>query len=99
MNNFIPANSPVLSVVIPCFNQGEYLLDAISSVRACTDSVYEIIIVNDGSTDAMTIDLMQQLKQQGYLVLEQENQGVARARNNAIDNITRSLYSGIRCRQ
>ncbi|MFM2302983.1 MAG: hypothetical protein RLZZ135_386 [Cyanobacteriota bacterium] len=85
MNNFIPANSPILSVVIPCFNQGEYLLDAISSVRAYTDSVYEIIIVNDGSTDAMTIDLMQQLEQQGYLVLNQENQGVARARNNAIE--------------
>jgi glycosyltransferase involved in cell wall biosynthesis len=85
MNDSTPANSPVLSVVIPCFNQGEYLLDAISSVRACTDSVYEIIIVNDGSTDAMTIDLMQQLEQQGYLVINQENQGVARARNNAIE--------------
>jgi glycosyltransferase involved in cell wall biosynthesis len=85
MHNSIPSNPPVLSVVIPCFNQGEYLLDALSSVRACIDPVYEIVIVNDGSTDAITINLMQYLQEQGYLVLNQDNQGVARARNNGIE--------------
>lgn len=73
-----------LSVVIPCYNQGEYLLDALSSVQSCLDPVYEIIIVNDGSNDPLTINLLSYLNDQGYIILDQENQGLARARNNGI---------------
>ncbi len=73
-----------LSVVIPCYNQGEYLLDALSSIQACLDPVYEVIIVNDGSSDSITINLLSYLKDQGYFILDQENQGLAHARNNGI---------------
>jgi glycosyltransferase involved in cell wall biosynthesis len=76
--------SIALSVVIPCYNQGEYLLDALSSVQTCLDPVYEVIIVNDGSSDSLTISLLSYLKDQGYFILEQENQGLACARNNGI---------------
>jgi O-antigen biosynthesis protein len=80
-----PDRPIILSVVIPCYNQGEYLLEAIHSVEDCPDQVYEIIIVNDGSTDALTVDLMRHLADQGYIVLNQDNQGLARARNNGIE--------------
>ena len=73
-----------LSVIIPCYNHGEYLLDALSSVQSCPEPVYEIIIVNDGSHDPLTVNLLSSLKNQGYFILDQENQGLAHARNNGI---------------
>ncbi|MBD2078129.1 glycosyltransferase [Phormidium sp. FACHB-592] len=76
--------SIALSIVIPCYNHGEYLLDALSSIQACLDPVYEVIIVNDGSNDPLTVNLLGYLKDQGYFVLDQNNQGLAHARNNGI---------------
>ena len=79
------SQSVILSVVIPCYNQGEYLLEAIASVEACLDPVYEIVIVNDGSTNLVTLSVVHYLEEQGYFVLNQENQGLASARNNGIE--------------
>ncbi|MGA9379156.1 MAG: glycosyltransferase, partial [Phormidium sp.] len=73
-----------VSVVIPCYNQGEFILEAISSVESCQDANYEIIIVNDGSTEPLTKKVLQYLKDNGYLVIDQSNQGLARARNKGI---------------
>ncbi|MFB2936404.1 glycosyltransferase [Aerosakkonemataceae cyanobacterium BLCC-F154] len=73
-----------VSVVIPCYNQGEFILEAISSVESCQEAVYEIIIVNDGSTETLTKKVLQYLKDHGYFVIDQSNQGLARARNKGI---------------
>lgn len=73
-----------LSVIIPCFNHGGYIMDAIKSVEACQSQIYEIIIVNDGSTDTLTCDVMRQLEQDGYQVINQVNQGLGAARNTGI---------------
>lgn len=73
-----------VSVVIPCYNQGEFILEAISSVESCQESIYEIIIVNDGSTEPLTKKVLQYLKDNGYLVIDQSNQGLAKARNKGI---------------
>ncbi|HEX8531706.1 MAG TPA: glycosyltransferase family A protein [Cytophagales bacterium] len=76
---------PLLSVIIPCYNHGAYLRDAIASVEACPDrQACEIIIVNDGSTDAGTLAVLGQLETEGYHVLNQANQGLGAARNNGI---------------
>ncbi len=77
--------NPKISIIIPCYNHGQYIREAISSVEKCTDkSLYEIIIVNDGSTDAFTIAEMERLANDGYHVINQVNQRLGRTRNNGI---------------
>ncbi len=76
---------PLLSVIVPCYNHGQYLDDAIQSVlNAKSAEVVEIIIVNDGSTDDFTLKKIAELEQIGFKVLHQENQGLGYARNNGI---------------
>lgn len=78
----------LLSIIIPCYNHGNYILDTIASVEAITDkSLYEVIIINDGSTDGVTEDVLREFekaKPANYTVVFQENQGVCATRNNAI---------------
>ncbi|MDQ6763404.1 MAG: glycosyltransferase [Bacteroidota bacterium] len=76
---------PKVSVIIPCYNHGLFVREAIRSVEECSDKyLYEIIILNDGSTDIYTIEVLQQLAAEGYHVISQCNQGLGAARNNAI---------------
>lgn len=73
-----------VSVIIPCYNQGEFVLEAIASVESCQDKVYEILIVNDGSTSPVTQKVLSYLQEKGYQVIDQPNQGLAAARNTGI---------------
>ncbi|WP_254566307.1 glycosyltransferase [Oscillatoria sp. HE19RPO] len=73
-----------VSVIIPCYNQGEFVLEAIASVESCQDPVYEILIVNDGSTSPVTQKVLNYLQEKGYQVINQSNQGLAAARNTGI---------------
>ena len=80
-------SSPVLSILIPCYNAGRYLPEALESIISYPDKdFYEIIIVNDGSTDSATISLLNSLEKQGYQIINQENKGPAAARNAAAKN-------------
>ena len=79
----MPNEVPV-TVVIPCFNHGQFVRDAIRSVEECDQAAYELIIVNDGSTDSFTQQVMKELEAEGYHVINQTNQGLAAARNNGI---------------
>lgn len=74
----------MVSVVIPCYNQGEYLADALDSVLAQSYREFEIIVVNDGSTDPGTRALLDGLERPMTRVLHTANQGLAAARNNGI---------------
>lgn len=74
-----------VSVIIPCFNDGKYLREAVDSVLNSTYKNYEIIIVDDGSTDntkEIAAGLVAQDKRISYIY--QENAGLSAARNTGI---------------
>jgi len=74
-----------VSVVIPCFNQSDFLLDAIKSVMNSTYKNIEVIIVNDGSTDKTPDDISNLLSPfENIVLINQQNSGVCVARNNGI---------------
>lgn len=73
-----------VSVIIPCYNQGAFIDEAVNSVLVQTFSDFEIIIVNDGSTDAATNALLEKYSHPKTTVIHTENQGVCAARNTAI---------------
>ena len=80
---------PHVSVIIPAYNQGNFLEYAIQSVLSQTYSNYEIIVVDDGSTDdTSTIAKLYGDKIHYYF---QENKGLAGARNTGIRN-ARGIY-------
>ena len=78
---------PLISVVIPCFNQAQYLREAVESVVEQTYRNVEIIIVDDGSPDhtkQVVADLVVQYPKEKIKLLEQNNQGLSASRNNGI---------------
>jgi len=76
--------STLISIIIPCYNHGHFIQEAIDSVEKCDSSLYEMIIVNDGSVDPNTIEVLKNLETKGYRVINQTNQGLAKTRNNGI---------------
>lgn len=76
---------PRVSVVIPCHNQGCFVDEAVDSVLGQTFTNFEIIVVNDGSSDAFTNRLLGNYSKPGVTVVETTNQGLAAARNNGIE--------------
>jgi glycosyltransferase involved in cell wall biosynthesis len=81
----ISAESPLLSVVIPYFNMGAYIDETITSILNSSYKNIEIILVNDGSTDPATNEVLNRIgEHQAIRVIHQQNSGVAAARNNGI---------------
>jgi glycosyltransferase involved in cell wall biosynthesis len=75
---------PRVSVIMPCYNLGRYLDQAVDSVFAQTYQDFEIVIVNDGSTDDDTNRLLADYRRPRTRVFTTPNRGVAPARNFAI---------------
>jgi glycosyltransferase involved in cell wall biosynthesis len=75
-----------VSVVIPCFNHGEFLPEAAASVTVINRDDVELIVVDDGSTDERTRKEMDALCAKGVKILRQENKGLAAARNAGIQS-------------
>lgn len=73
-----------VSVIIPCFNQGNFLDEVIACLDNQSYDDFEIVIVNDGSTDVETLDVLRRFHHKKATVLHTENQGLAAARNNGI---------------
>jgi glycosyltransferase involved in cell wall biosynthesis len=72
---------PSVSVVIPTYNCDRYIVGAVQSVLQQKNCTYEVIIIDDGSTDS-TQEVLQPYNQIRYF--RQQNQGVAAARNYGI---------------
>jgi len=73
-----------VSVIIPCFNHGEFLPEAVASATTTRREDVELIVVDDGSADERTRHEMAKVAAQGIRVIRQENKGLAAARNAGI---------------
>lgn len=81
-------SKPKISVIIPTYNYGEYVSEALDSVLAQTYKDYEIIVIDDGSTDN-TKDIVGKYIENSIgniKYIYQENKGVSNARNTGIKN-------------
>jgi glycosyltransferase involved in cell wall biosynthesis len=78
----------ILSIIIPCYNSEKYIIRALNSIKVFEDfkNNFEIIIVNDGSTDS-TVDLSIDFFKNNnftYIIKNQLNLGLSEARNNGL---------------
>jgi glycosyltransferase involved in cell wall biosynthesis len=67
------AKSCRVSVVMPCFNHGEFLPEAVASVIHLERDDVELIVVDDGSTDERTLRELDDLVARGIRVVRQDN--------------------------
>ncbi|MCA4777332.1 glycosyltransferase family 2 protein [Empedobacter stercoris] len=80
-------NKPLISVIVPCYNQAQYMDECLQSVLDQTYQNWECIIVNDGSLDhTEQVALEWTKKDTRFIYLKKENGGVASARNLGIEN-------------
>lgn len=82
-----PLSRPSLSVVLPYYNLGQYVQEAIDSMVGASHPPDEILIINDGSTDPVSVARLYEIEQQfsTVRVLHQDNLGVVAARNTGIE--------------
>ena len=79
---------PKVSIAIPCFNYGQYLDEAVDSVLTQTFQDFEIVIVDDKSTDGTTGDIVKQQEKKDSRIktfFHEQNKRMAGARNKAIN--------------
>ena len=79
----------LVSVILPCYNSGKYIEKAIKSLTKQTYQNIEIIVIDDGSDDNITAELLDKLS--GIKLFRQENKGLSSARNLGIDKANGSL--------
>ena len=63
-----------VAIIVTCFNDGETLGETVASIRAGAPEV-ELVIVDDGSSEERTLQVLSQLKVEGVRVIHQENRG------------------------
>ena len=75
----------MVSIIIPCFNQGAMLREALASVEDVRNAnLLEVVIVDDGSSEAETTKILSEVQEAGYPVVSQPNLGLGAARNTGI---------------
>lgn len=75
---------PKVSIVVPCYNAAEFIAETLSSVFQQSYTDYEIIVVDDGSTDK-SADIIKQITHPALQYQRQENSGVSSARNKGLE--------------
>lgn len=82
------SNTPLIAVVIPFYNRHKTIDQTINSLRLQTFKNFEVILVDDGSSEENSKKKIVQLKKDPFInkVIIQKNKGVASARNNGIKN-------------
>ena len=79
-----PSDRPLVSIVIPCYNYGRFVEEAVDSALAQTFGDLEIIVVDDGSDDPETVSKLNRLNKPRTRVIRQRNLKLPAARNRGI---------------
>lgn len=80
-------DGPLISVIVPCYNQEMYVCETLISVQKQTYSNFECIIVNDGSMDNSLDQIQKFCKEDSrFIWYDKKNEGVSVARNFGIAN-------------
>lgn len=85
---------PLVSIVMPAYNAERYIGQAIRSVIAQSHTNWELLVVNDGSTDK-TADVIAQFNDARIHVYHQPNCGIGNARNTALEHAHGEFMCGI----
>ncbi len=71
-----------LSIVVPYYNMGQYIDETIQSIQRCEFADKEILIINDGSTEALSLDKLNEYRhKENIKIIDVQNSGLAKARN------------------
>ena len=92
-----PARRARIAVIIPCFNDGALVAEA--SRRCSEDEPIEIVVVDDGSTDAPTLETLAALERDGARVVRRPNGGLGAARTTGLGALARQLVYPARRRR
>src|SRR3954471_2781005 len=76
-------SNPAVSIVLPVYNAAAYVAEAVGSMLAQTFGDFELILINDGSTDGSR-DLLGSSRDDRFRTLDQPNQGLVAALNRGI---------------
>lgn len=77
--------NPLVSIIVPAYNQGQYISETIKSISTQEYLNWECIIIDDGSTDNTEVVVMNSIcGDRRFKYIKQENQGLAATRNNGI---------------
>ena len=83
--------NPLFSIIIPAYNTEKYIVRCLDSVMEQVFLNYEIIVVNDGSTDqtkALVDEYAEKYRETKILIISQSNQGLSASRNTGLENAT-----------
>ena len=86
------SKAPIVSIVIPTYNAPSLLEETLQSVFAQTLTDFEILVIDDGSTDS-TPEFLRRLDDPRLRVIRQENRGIGGARNRGLDEATGSYVA------
>ena len=86
MNHHSSTNHPFFSVIIPAYNAGSFIEFTLQSVYNQSFTNFEIIIINDGSTDN-TRDILDTQTDSRIKIVHQKNSGVSTTRNRGRSNV------------
>lgn len=88
----MPDNYPLVSVFVPSYNHAGFITTCIESIVHQTYRNFELIVIDDGSTDSTPAILRGLKEKYGFTLIFQENRGVAATFNRAVRELIRGKY-------
>jgi alpha-1,3-rhamnosyltransferase len=85
-------NSPLVSIIVPCYNHEKYISDCIESIVNQTYKNFELTVIDDGSVDQSFAVLINLQEKYRFNLIKQENRGVSATLNRGIKEFSKGKY-------